>query len=83
VLSPSGAVRRVEILAFYEPPEYTPPERWTKQFDGRQLDDDLKLGAGVQGITGATLSATAMTAGVRRVLALYEVLADAGSLRRK
>ncbi len=83
VLSPAGAVRRVEILAFYEPPEYTPPERWTKQFDGRQLDDDLKLGAGVQGITGATLSATAMTAGVRRVLALYEVLADAGSLRRK
>ncbi|MBI3769794.1 MAG: FMN-binding protein [Deltaproteobacteria bacterium] len=83
VLSPSGDVRRVEILAFYEPPEYTPPERWTRQFDGRHLDDDLKLGAGVQGITGATLSATALTAGVRRVLALYAVLTEQGLLRSK
>jgi len=36
----------------------------------------LKLGGGVQGITGATLSATAMTASVRRVLALYAVLTE-------
>lgn len=83
VLSPSGELRRVEILAFYEPPEYTPTERWVRQFDGRRLDDDLKLGASVQGITGATLSATAMTAGVRRVLALYGVLAEQGLLRGK
>jgi hypothetical protein len=83
VLSAAGEVRRVEILAFYEPPEYSPPERWARQFPGRRLDDELKLGAGIQGITGATLSATAMTASVRRVLALYGVLADAGLLRGK
>jgi hypothetical protein len=83
VLSPAGDVRRVEILAFYEPPEYMAPERWTRQFDGHHLDDDMKLGAGVQGITGATLSATALTAGVRRVLALYAVLAEQGLLRSK
>jgi len=83
VLSPSGEVRRVEILAFYEPPEYMPPERWTRQFDGRHLDDDLKLGAAVHGITGATLSATALTAAVRRVLALYAVLSEAGVLAAK
>lgn len=83
VLSPAGEVRRAEVLAFYEPPEYVPTERWTKQFDGRHLDDDMKLGGGIQGITGATLSATAMTAGVRRVLALYGVLRDAGLLQAK
>jgi hypothetical protein len=83
VLTPAGEVRRAEVLAFYEPPEYAPTERWTKQFDGRHLDDDVKLGAGIQGITGATLSATAMTAGVRRVLALYGVLHDAGLLPGK
>ncbi len=83
VLSPGGEVRRVEILAFYEPPEYTPPERWTRQFDGRRLDDDLKLGAAVHGITGATLSATALTAAVRRVLALYAVLSEGGILATK
>ena len=83
VLSPGGEVRRVEILAFYEPPEYTPPERWTRQFDGRRLDDDLKLGAAVHGITGETLSATALTAAVRRVLSLYAVLSEGGILATK
>lgn len=74
VIEPNGSLRRVDVLAFHEPPEYMPTERWIAQFPGRKLDDDLKLGAGVQGITGATLSAQAMTAGVRRALALVAVL---------
>jgi hypothetical protein len=74
VIDPKGALRRVHVLAFNEPPEYMPTERWIGQFGGRALDDELKLGAGIQGITGATLSAQAMTAGVRRALALFAVL---------
>jgi hypothetical protein len=74
VIDPKGTLRRVEVLAFHEPPEYLPTDRWIAQFAGRGLDDDLKLGAGIQGITGATLSANAMTAGVRRALALFAVL---------
>jgi hypothetical protein len=74
VLDPSGNVRRVQILAFYEPPEYMPDDRWIGQFGGRKLDDSLKLGGAIQGITSATLSAVAVTAGVRRALALHEVL---------
>lgn len=74
VIDPKGTLRRVEVLAFHEPPEYLPTDRWIAQFNGRGLDDDLKLGAGIQGITGATLSANAMTAGVRRALALFAVL---------
>jgi hypothetical protein len=82
VIDPQGTLRRVEVLAFHEPPEYLPTDRWIAQFAGRGLDDDLKLGAGVQGITGATLSAQAMTAGVRRVLALFAVLVpDAAKAR--
>jgi len=77
VLEPDGTLRRVEILAFHEPPEYLPTSRWVEQFKGRALTDDLKLGAGIQGITGATLSATAMTASVRRALALFTVLVKA------
>jgi hypothetical protein len=73
VIDPKGALRRVDVLAFHEPPEYLPTERWIGQFKGHALDDDLKLGAGIQGITGATLSAQAMTAGVRRALALVAV----------
>lgn len=74
VIDPNGSLRRVDVLAFHEPPEYLPTERWFGQFPGRGLDDDLKLGAGIQGITGATLSAQAMTSGVRRALALVAVL---------
>lgn len=74
VIEPNGSLRRVDVLAFHEPPEYLPTERWIGQFPGRKLDDDLKLGAGIQGITGATLSAQAMTSGVRRALALVAVL---------
>jgi hypothetical protein len=74
VLDPKGTVRRVHILAFNEPPEYMPTERWLDKLGGRALDDELKVGAGIQGITGATLSAQAMTDGVRRALALFAVL---------
>lgn len=74
VMEPNGSLRRVDVLAFHEPPEYMPTDRWIGQFPGRKLDDDLKLGAGIQGITGATLSAQAMTSGVRRALALVAVL---------
>ena len=74
VIDPKGAVRRVDVLAFNEPPEYLPTVRWLEQFPAHGLDDDLKLGAGVQGITGATLSAQSVTAGVRRALALFTVL---------
>ncbi len=74
VIDPKGTLRRVDVLAFHEPPEYLPTARWIEQFPGHGLDDDLKLGAGIQGITGATLSAQAMTAGVRRALALFTVL---------
>jgi hypothetical protein len=83
VIEPTGALRRVEVLAFHEPPEYLPTDRWIDQFDGRRLDDDLKLGAGIQGITGATLSAQAMTGGVRRALALFAVLIPTAGDRSK
>ncbi|MCC6849161.1 MAG: FMN-binding protein [Deltaproteobacteria bacterium] len=73
VVDPDGKLRRVDVLAFHEPPEYLPTQRWIGQFAGHALDEDLKLGAGIQGITGATLSAQAMTAGVRRALALVAV----------
>ena len=74
VVDPHGAVQRVEILAFHEPPEYLPTARWIEQFKNRGLDGELKLNAGIHGITGATLSANAMTASVRRALALVRVL---------
>ena len=74
VLEPDGSVRSVHVLAFYEPTEYMPTKRWYRQFDGKSLADPLRVGRDVHGVVGATLSTRAVTASVRRVLAIYDVL---------
>ena len=72
VLGPKGAVKRVLVLAFHEPMEYLAHARWLAQFSGRGLDPSMSMrGGGVDGISGATLTARAVTASVRRVLALH------------
>ncbi|MEE9607424.1 MAG: FMN-binding protein [Myxococcota bacterium] len=78
VLGPRGSVRSLSVLAFHEPLDYLPTQRWYRQFDGRSLDASLRLGGEIHGISGATLSARATTLGVRRALALYEVLLREG-----
>ena len=74
VLRPDGSVRSVRLLAFHEPPEYKPSERWYEQFDGKTLEAPLRVGGDVHGIVGATLSAQATARGVRRALAIHQVL---------
>jgi len=74
VLSPDGAVRTLHMLAFYEPQEYLAPERWLGQFEKKTLGPDLRVRRAIHGIAGSTLSAQAVTAAVRRALALYAVL---------
>jgi len=74
VLNPDHSVRFVEILAFFEPPEYRPPQRWLAQFDRQHLNPQLRVGGDIQGITGATLSAHALTRQVRKVTALASYL---------
>jgi hypothetical protein len=78
VVGEAGAIERVEVVAFLEPEDYLPKPRWLEQFTGRKLDRQLDLYRGIHGITGATLSARAVTDATRRVLALHEVLAASG-----
>ena len=74
LVSPEGTVAKLLLLAFYEPPEYEAPQRWLEQFDGKTLGPDLRVDREIHGIAGATLSANAVTAAVRRSLALHQVL---------
>jgi hypothetical protein len=74
VLSPEGDVRTLRVLAFHEPLEYMPSARWYRQFEEAGPTTPLRLGGDVHGIVGATLSARATTNGVRRALALYQVV---------
>lgn len=74
VLNPDLSVRRVEVLAFSEPNEYSPSPRWLAQFAGRSAQTGLRLGDDLQGITGATLSTQAVLRQVRRTTALAALL---------
>lgn len=74
VLDPSGAVAATYVMAFHEPLDYRPSERWLAVLRDRHLSDDLRVGRAIVGITGATLSARAVVGSVRRSLAIYEVV---------
>ena len=77
VVDPDGTVRRVEVLSFDEPEDYLPRGGWYGQFSGRGLDGELALKRGIRPVTGATLTARATTAAVRRALAVHRVLQEA------
>ena len=73
-VSPEGRVLRVEVVAFREPAEYMAKEGWARQFDGKALDPQLSLKGVIHPLSGATLTAHAMTDAARRCLALHQVL---------
>ena len=54
---PDGTIRRITVLAFLEPEEYRPPERWLATFRGKGAQDRLAAGQDIPPITGATLTA--------------------------
>ena len=74
VVDPSGAVSNTHVLAFYEPLEYLPADRWLSQYRGQRLNARLSIGNRIAGITGSTLTAEAINGGIRRALAIHSVL---------
>ncbi|QOZ30514.1 FMN-binding protein [Bradyrhizobium sp. CCBAU 53421] len=71
-LTPGGAVHRVEILQYRESygGEITSPS-WLAQFVGKTSGSALKINGDIRNISGATLSSTHVTEGVKRILAAY------------
>lgn len=74
VVDPQARVQRIEVLKFGEPPEYRAPEKWLERVAGKALTPELSLKRGVPNLSGATLTATAVTEAARRVLALHRVI---------
>lgn len=77
VLSPTGEIAHVEVLAFHEPPEYQPPTRWFATLYGKPLED-LHLNQGVDAISGATLSARSSLGSIRKAIAIYNIVLKEG-----
>lgn len=65
---PDGRIRRISILAFLEPAEYRPSDRWLAQFAGKGAGDRLAVGDDLAPITGATLSARGIAERARWLL---------------
>ena len=72
-LDASGKVRAIEIMEYRESYGYevrTPG--WRQQFVGKSAADSVRLGDDIRNISGATLSCRHVTAGVKRLLTVYE-----------
>jgi hypothetical protein len=75
---PDGRIRRISILAFLEPAEYRPTDRWLAQFAGKGSADRLAVGDDIAPISGATLSARGIAERARWLLA---ALREAGGAK--
>jgi Na+-translocating ferredoxin:NAD+ oxidoreductase RnfG subunit len=67
-------VRQVEILSYRE--SHGGEIRnaaWRQQFTGKRAESGMALGEGIANISGATLSCTHVTDGVRRIAAVAQV----------
>lgn len=69
-----GTVRTVKVLS-YEEKRGRPIARssFLNQFKGKSSDDPVKVGQGISGISGATISSRSAAFAVRKAIALYEV----------
>jgi Na+-translocating ferredoxin:NAD+ oxidoreductase RnfG subunit len=77
-----GALRQVEILAYRESHGgEVRLQRWRSQFVGKTEASPLRVGDDIANISGATLSCQHVTDGVRRILAVVELLRRSGAIR--
>ena len=73
-LDAEGRIKRIEATAFLEPPEYQASEAWLRQFEQERLDEELRLQRAIQPLTGATLTAAAVSRAARRILAIDSIV---------
>ncbi|WP_339939278.1 FMN-binding protein [Undibacterium luofuense] len=72
-LQPDASVRQIEILTYRESHGFEIRNaNWRKQFVGKTAAG-LSVGEGIANISGATLSCTHVTDGVRRIAAVVQV----------
>ncbi len=74
-----GKIRNVEILAYRESHGYEVRlPAWRKQFFGKDKSSRLRVSEDIASISGATMSATHITDGVRRIVAVVDQMKAAG-----
>ena len=76
-----GVLRQLEVLSYRESHggEIRLPA-WRRQFVGKRVEGPLRVGEDIANISGATLSCTHVTDGVRRIMAVLAVARADGLL---
>ncbi|MBC3883623.1 FMN-binding protein [Undibacterium griseum] len=73
-LLPDASVRQIEILAYRESHGFEIRNaNWRRQFTGKTAAQGIVVGEGIANISGATLSCTHVTDGVRRIAAIARI----------
>jgi Na+-translocating ferredoxin:NAD+ oxidoreductase RnfG subunit len=76
-----GSVKQVEILSYRESHGFEVRlPAWRKQFVGKGAASALRVGEDIANISGATLSCTHVTDGIRRIVAVVALARRAGRL---
>lgn len=76
-----GSIRQVEVLSYRESHGHEIRlSAWRKQFVGKTRAAPLRVGEDIANISGATLSCTHVTDGVRRIMALIDTLRHSAAL---
>ncbi len=80
-INPDGSVRQIEVLSYRESHghEIRLPA-WRKQFVGKTASSPLQVGEDIANISGATLSCTHVTEGIRRNVIWLDALRRSGKL---
>ena len=74
-LDEDGAIRSIEILDYRETHGYEVRNAaWRRQFEGKSARTPLEFGDNIKNISGATLSCRHLTDGVRRLLAIQDIV---------
>ncbi len=74
-LTADGKVKDVEILEYKETfGKQVMEKSWRAQFTGKGAGDPLTVGKDIKNYSGATLSSTHVTRGVKRLIETYETI---------
>lgn len=74
LIGTDNKIKSIEIVAFNEPIEYLPTKTWLDGFDNKSAANTLRLNQDIPTVSGATLSARAITDGSRIALALIDIV---------
>lgn len=73
IIQSPGLIDAIEMVAFYESPEYMPQKTWLQNFKGKNDSQNLAIRGGIPNISGATLSAESVATSAALILAIWKV----------